>query len=172
MGTLNFYLMSSDGTAQRNLTRNRAEDDSFPYSCFDWSPDGRRIAFNSERDGMLEIFVMNADGSHVRKLTDALAGGCPSWPSDGRRIVFDSWIRWPDDLDLYVIGQRRRHWTKKADARVGRVHPSRLVARRQANSIRERAGRQRGDIRDEPGRLGAAEFNSGPCTRFSSGVVI
>ena len=35
-----------------------------------WSPDGRRIAFSSERDGNPEVYVMNADGSGVTRLTD------------------------------------------------------------------------------------------------------
>ena len=34
-----------------------------------WSPDGRRIAFESNLDGDMEIFVMNADGSNVRQIT-------------------------------------------------------------------------------------------------------
>ena len=34
-----------------------------------WSPDGRRIAFYSERDGNAEIYVMSADGSNARPLT-------------------------------------------------------------------------------------------------------
>ncbi len=35
-----------------------------------WSPDGTRIAFSSSRDGNLEIYVMNADGRNVTRLTD------------------------------------------------------------------------------------------------------
>ena len=56
--------MNADGSGQRRLTRNPAGD-SAPV----WSPDGRRIAFVSERDGNPEIYVMNTDGSGQRKLT-------------------------------------------------------------------------------------------------------
>jgi TolB protein len=35
-----------------------------------WSPDGQRIAFSSERDGNLEIYVINIDGSGLTRLTD------------------------------------------------------------------------------------------------------
>ncbi|NDJ60963.1 MAG: hypothetical protein GYB67_07550, partial [Chloroflexi bacterium] len=35
-----------------------------------WSPDGTQLAFESRRDGNFEIYVMNADGSNVRRLTD------------------------------------------------------------------------------------------------------
>jgi TolB protein len=56
-----------------------------------WSPDGRRIAFYSERDGNAEIYVMNADGSGVTRLTNTSADeGYPAWSPDGRTISFDS----------------------------------------------------------------------------------
>ena len=54
-----------------------------------WSPDGRRIAFQSTRDGNWEIYVMNADGSDVHRLTHGEAeDGEPSWSADGKRIAF------------------------------------------------------------------------------------
>ena len=68
------------------LTDNDARD-SFPA----WSPDGRRIAFDSDRDGNSEIYVMNADGSGVTRLTDNDAiDSFPTWSPDGRRIAFSS----------------------------------------------------------------------------------
>ncbi len=64
MGIGEIYVMNADGSGKRNLTRNPAQDGS-PS----WSPDGRRIAFVSNRDGRLEAHVMNADGSGQRSLT-------------------------------------------------------------------------------------------------------
>jgi TolB protein len=55
--------MNADGSGKRNLTRNPAQD-GIPSS-----PDGRKIAFVSNRDGRLEAHVMNADGSGQRSLT-------------------------------------------------------------------------------------------------------
>ena len=56
-----------------------------------WSPDGKRIAFYSERDGNAEIYVMNADGTGVTRLTRHERGRrLPAWSPDGRTISFDS----------------------------------------------------------------------------------
>jgi Tol biopolymer transport system component len=57
--------VNPDGTNLRRLTRNKAED-WFPA----WSPDGKRIAFSSNRDGNHEIYVMDADGSDQKRLTN------------------------------------------------------------------------------------------------------
>ena len=56
-----------------------------------WSPDGTRIAFVSDRDGGFpELYLMNADGSGVTRLTNnAFVDGNPSWAPDGSRLVFE-----------------------------------------------------------------------------------
>lgn len=56
-----------------------------------WSPDGKRIAYASNRDGDFEIYVMNANGSAVSQLTDNdTQDDLPSWSPDGRRLTFVS----------------------------------------------------------------------------------
>ena len=68
----------------------------------DWSPDSRRIAFNSNRDGDDEIYVMNADGSNVTQLTHNSNGNWwPVWSPDGRRIAFIS--KRDGDHEVYVM---------------------------------------------------------------------
>ena len=57
--------MKADGTNPINLTNNPAEDN---HSS--WSPDGTRIAFDSNRDDPFgDIYVMNADGTNPSNLT-------------------------------------------------------------------------------------------------------
>ena len=67
-GDLNWkiYVMNADGTGQRRLTDNAPAED---YAAH-WSPDGRSIAFGSNRDGNGEVYVMNADGTGQRRLTN------------------------------------------------------------------------------------------------------
>jgi len=56
-----------------------------------FSPDGRRIAFVSLRDGNTEIYLINPDGSGLVRLTrNAAADTSPVFSSDGRSIFFSS----------------------------------------------------------------------------------
>jgi Tol biopolymer transport system component/DNA-binding winged helix-turn-helix (wHTH) protein len=55
-----------------------------------YSPDGRRIAFYSNRSGNYRIWVCNADGSKAAAITSMHWSASPRWSSDGRMIAFDS----------------------------------------------------------------------------------
>jgi hypothetical protein len=56
-----------------------------------WSPDGSRIAFQSDRTGSLDIYTMAADGTDVRPVTaEPTADWGASWSPDGARIAFSS----------------------------------------------------------------------------------
>jgi Tol biopolymer transport system component len=108
------FVMNADGSRVRKLTRNVASD-SGPV----WSPDGRKIAFRSARDGNGEIYVMNADGSGPRRLTrNPRSDGAPVWSPDGRMIVF---IRFGvGNSDVYVMnadGSGQRNLTPNPEGR-------------------------------------------------------
>jgi Tol biopolymer transport system component len=83
----------ADGKHARRLTKEKG-DPSTPAGLFfqlqpAWSPDGEEIAFSSARDRIAHIYVMNADGTGTRRLTDTDQGDeHPSWSADGKRIVF------------------------------------------------------------------------------------
>jgi Tol biopolymer transport system component len=69
--------MNADGSDQTNLTKDPASDSS-PT----WSPDGKKIAFSSDRDGNSEIYAMNADGSDQTRLAnDPAIDTSPAWTS-------------------------------------------------------------------------------------------
>ena len=56
-----------------------------------WSPDGSRLAFTSNRDGNAEIYVVNRDGSGLRRLTHHLEiDVTPTWSPTGNQIAFTS----------------------------------------------------------------------------------
>ena len=74
-----------------------------------FSPDGTRIAFSSNRDGNPEIYVMNRDGSNVRRLTNHPANDItPTWSPSGTQIAFTS-SRGGDAADLHHGRRRHRH---------------------------------------------------------------
>ena len=78
--------MKADGSDARRLTNNAAFDAGPTFS-----PDGKRIAFVSHRDGNYEIYLMNADGTDQHRLTHNPAQDRqPAFSPDGKRIAFAS----------------------------------------------------------------------------------
>lgn len=89
------WIMRSDGKKPHPITDR---DDIDPT----WSPDGSMIAFASSRIGDRQLFVMTADRTDIRRVTNLdHMGGRSSWSPDGKRLAF---YRGPDgDHNIYII---------------------------------------------------------------------
>jgi Tol biopolymer transport system component len=88
------------------------------------SSDGR-IAFASDRDGNVEIYVMNADGSNVTRLTyNAAEDNWPSFSADGNRIVFISLRHDPIFAEIYVINADGTNETRLTTTSAGENSPT------------------------------------------------
>jgi Tol biopolymer transport system component len=98
---VDIWKFRPDGSEAVNLTGGSAGNNGFPY----FSPDGEQIVFRSGRDGNHEIYLMNSDGTNVRRLTDNPATDTmPSFSPNGKRIAFVSTR--DRDHEIYILDIR------------------------------------------------------------------
>ena len=157
------WLMDPDGKNQRQFTFGEKSESSPVFS-----PDGKRIAFISSRDGDDNLYVISANGGEARQLTTLSTGVAdPLWSPDGKWIAFSSDV-YPecgaDDACNKKIEQRwtkgplhahmadallYRHWTQWKDGK--RTHI--LLADAAIGSVRDLTP---GDFDSPPFQLGGA----------------
>jgi Tol biopolymer transport system component len=115
-----------------------------------FAPDGRRLVFGSSRDKHFQLYVMDADGHHVRRLTHSAAMDMrPAWSPDGARIVFTSnrdghyelYLIHPDGTDL----RRLTHHAERSDYAAWHPDGRRLAV------VAERGGRSDLYLMELPG---------------------
>jgi len=123
-GNLDIFTMNADGSNVKQLTHEVGYNGG-PF----WSYDGKKIVYRAEhpttpeaiadfknllaqnlvRPGNLELWVMDADGSHKHQVThNGAANFGPYWLPDGKRIIFASNMADPKngrDFDLFVINE-------------------------------------------------------------------
>ncbi len=109
------------------------------------SPDGGRIAFDSDRDGERGVYIADANGDNVRRVTGEGFAAVPSWSPDGRSLAFVRsdptrprvWNIWTLDL---ATGEQRKLTSHKVGQpwgaawfpdgqRIAYSHETRLVIR-------------------------------------------
>lgn len=80
------WIVSSAGGTARRLTTDKAAEQS-PV----WSPDGKQVAFSSNREGDFDVHIVAADGGEPRRLTrHSAADYATDWSPDGRTILMTS----------------------------------------------------------------------------------
>ena len=100
------FIMTANGEHQQNLTQHPALD-----SNMSWSPDGRHLAFTSNRSGGWEIHVMDIATREVWQLTHSGADGyasAPAWSPDGRHIAYEFAMR-AQGRHVYIMGADGRN---------------------------------------------------------------
>jgi len=77
------------------------------------SPDGRRLAFDSDRDGERGVYVADADGTRIKRVSGPGYGAVPTWSPQGTQIAF-----------VHASAQRPKVWNLSIlNVRSGEVHP-------------------------------------------------
>jgi TolB protein len=103
-GNSEIYLLDgTSGAVIRRLTSHSAID-----SSPSWSPDGKRIAFVSDRSGSPQVHVMNIWGGNIRRVTQGHGyATSPAWSPHGNEIVYNAMME-GGRFDLFIINEQSR----------------------------------------------------------------
>jgi Tol biopolymer transport system component len=91
--------MKANGDNKTQLTHNQAFNANPAFS-----PNGKKIAFQSPRNGKQDIFTMNANGTHQKRVTRSRKHDYnPAWSPDGTRIAFSGTSQDVNTHGIYVM---------------------------------------------------------------------
>jgi len=98
--SVDLYSINIDGSDEQLLTGQQGFINDMP----DWSPDGKKIAFMSTRDGNKEIYVMDSDGGNIQRITDHPAvDQMPVWSPNSNSLAFVSERNGNADILIYNL---------------------------------------------------------------------
>src|SRR5579872_2637929 len=105
------WVVAADGSSAPNPLVGGDKAENTPR----WSPDGKHLAFISTRDGASQVYVADADGTHVRQLTKVEGGVQPPlvFSPDGAVLAFVADVKLAPDPPVAVHHMTRlfyRHW--------------------------------------------------------------
>jgi len=142
-------------------------DDLF-YASYqpEYTPDGRQIVFGSQNGGLVSaVWIMNANGSHKRRLTAApLEAGLPDVSPDGQHIAFSSQINTGGLLPISI-------WVMDIDG----THKTRLTGPGQLNPVYSPEGNkivfQGGSVSDGPVNLFTMNADGSGIQQIATGLI-
>jgi hypothetical protein len=132
-GTAMFYEAEADGTGDdeggsarpgsATLRVTRIVDGEASHAHVRPSPDGRSIAFDSDRHGERAVYVADADGRNVQRVSPEGFAAMPNWSPDGRSLAFvraeperpDVWNLWTLDRETGTLRQVTRHMAGRTE---------------------------------------------------------
>lgn len=101
-GSMNIYIMKSDGSGVRQLTHTTHCYNGGPF----FSPDGSKIIFRADRDAphYLQIYMMDIDGENLVQLTDNNAvNWAPFWHPSGKAVAYTTSIHGHHNYEIYLL---------------------------------------------------------------------